>query len=93
MDNINVSNDALDAATVHITSAICSSTMKAHDALKKAIEKLKNMDVVVIARAVARWIKDHPWETAAIVIPLVLLACTPPFLGLAGFTAGGIAAG
>lgn len=93
MDNVSVPDDALDAATVHLTSAICAATKKAFDSLKKAIEKLKKMDVVVVTKAVAEWIKAHPWETAAIVIPLILLACTPAFLGLAGFTAGGVAAG
>ncbi|KAH7400528.1 hypothetical protein DE146DRAFT_677319 [Phaeosphaeria sp. MPI-PUGE-AT-0046c] len=93
INNIPIPINALDAATVHLTIAIRSASIKADDALKIAIDTLKNMDLVVVVKAVTQWIKAHPWETAAIVVPLILLACTPAFLGLAGFTAGGITAG
>jgi len=81
------------AATMHLTIAMRAAKAKTQDALDIAIATLKKMDVVAVAKAIHDWIKAHPWETAAIVIPLVLLACTPAFLGLVGFTASGIAAG
>jgi len=34
-----------------------------------------------------------PWETAALIVPVLPAACTPAFLRFAEFTAGGIAAG
>lgn len=91
--NAVVPSDSLWAATMHLTIAMRAAKAKTQDALDIAIATLKKMDVVAVAKAILDWIKAHPWETAAIVIPLVLLACTPAFLGLVGFTAGGIAAG
>jgi hypothetical protein len=91
----NVANlsGALDAATVHLTIAIRAASMQVHDALEVAIEVLRKMDLPTVAKAMINWVKAHPWETAAIVIPLILLTCTPAILGAVGFTAGGIAAG
>jgi hypothetical protein len=83
----------MDIATVHFTIAIRAARMKAEDALKLAVEALKKLDATAIIEAALMWMKTHPWETAAIIIPLVLMAVTPAALGLAGFTAGGIAAG
>jgi hypothetical protein len=85
MDVRNVAKhlSALDAATVHLTIAIRAASMKVSDALGFAIDALKQIDVAVVARAILDWIKSHPWETAAIVVPL----------GLAGFTASGVLAG
>jgi hypothetical protein len=84
---------AIGAATVHLTIAIRAPSMKVTDALEIAINALKQIDVDAVARAILEWIEVHPWETAAIVIPLILLACTSAFLGLAGFTASGVLAG
>ncbi|KAL5420064.1 hypothetical protein PMIN03_000272 [Paraphaeosphaeria minitans] len=82
-----------DAALIHLTAAIRAAQLQTEDAFCTAIECLKDLDLATVMRAATEWIKAHPWETAAIVIPLVLLACTPGFLAAAGFTAGGIAAG
>lgn len=65
------------------------------DRMNRAIISLTKLgfDINTLGEAVKTWIKAHPWEFAAIVVPLVLLACTPAILGAVGFTAGGIAAG
>ena len=65
------------------------------DRLNQAIISLTKLgfDINTLGEAVKAWIKAHPWEFAAIVVPLVMLACTPAVLGAVGFTAGGIAAG
>jgi hypothetical protein len=85
--------NAFDAATVHLTIATRAACMKVGDALEIAIDTLKQIDVAAVAKAVLKWIRAHPWETVAIVIPLVMLVCTPTFLSLAGFTATGVLAG
>jgi hypothetical protein len=84
---------AFDAAIVHLTNAIRAACMKVGDALEIAIDAFKQIDVAAVTKAIIEWIKAHPRETAAIVVPLVLLACTPAFLSLAGFTATGDLAG
>ncbi|KAJ4378099.1 hypothetical protein N0V83_000931 [Neocucurbitaria cava] len=66
---------------------------KVKNAVDSAVQKLKQLRVLDMAKATGKWMKEHPWETAATVIPLILLACTPAILGAVGFTAGGIAAG
>jgi hypothetical protein len=91
--NIAGPSSSLDAAVVHLTVAIRAAGMKAHDALELAIEALKKIGLPTVVKAAMVWMRAHPWETAAIVIPLVLLACTPALLGAAGFTATGVAAG
>ena len=58
-----------------------------------AIAALKNLEMATLMKAAVEWIRLHPWETAALIIPIVLMACTPAFLGLVGFTASGVAAG
>ncbi|KAF7679788.1 hypothetical protein GT037_001439 [Alternaria burnsii] len=83
----------IDAAVVHLTIAIRAAKLKAEDALNIAIAALKNLEMVTLMKAAVEWIRLHPWETAALVIPVVLMACTPAFLGLVGFTASGVAAG
>jgi CTP synthase (UTP-ammonia lyase) len=91
--NALVLPSTIDVAVIHLTIAIRAAKMQAEDAWDIAIEALKNMGITTIVRAAMEWMKSHPWETTALVIPLVLTACTPAFLGLAGFTAGGIATG
>lgn len=51
------------------------------------------MGITTILKAAMKWIKSHPWETAALIIPVLPTICTPALLGVAGFTASGIAAG
>jgi hypothetical protein len=46
-----------------------------------------------LTEAAMAWIKKHPWEPAAVFVPLAFLACMPSILGTAGFRAGGIAPG
>ncbi|KAF2448235.1 hypothetical protein P171DRAFT_428344 [Karstenula rhodostoma CBS 690.94] len=91
--NAPIPRSIIDAAVIHITIAIRAAKMGAEDAWAIAIQALKKLDLRTIAKAAMEWMKAHPWETAALLVPLVLVACTPAFLGLAGFTAGGVAAG
>jgi hypothetical protein len=57
-----------------------------------AIKKLKEIDAVAIAKAAISWMMSHLYKSAAVVIPLILLACIPSVLGAIGITASGIAA-
>jgi hypothetical protein len=83
----------MDAAVIHFTIAIRAARAQAEDALELAVKALKKLDVTTVVKAAIEWIKSHPWESAAVIVPLVLMACTPALLGLAGFTAGGVVAG
>ncbi|KAH7077480.1 hypothetical protein BKA63DRAFT_466624 [Paraphoma chrysanthemicola] len=91
--NSPVSSNAIEAATMHLTIAVRAMASNAEDAVNLAIAALKNIDARAVARAGVAWIMAHPWETATIVIPMILLYCTPLALVGVGFTAGGIAAG
>ncbi|KAE8847569.1 hypothetical protein PTNB85_01412 [Pyrenophora teres f. teres] len=66
-------------ASYHLANAIRAFGRKASCAFDRAIEALRQIDIID--------------ETAAILVPLILLACTPAFLSIAGFTAGGITTG
>ncbi|KAH6644181.1 hypothetical protein C7974DRAFT_16129 [Boeremia exigua] len=91
--NTSALPSTIDVAVIHFTIAIRAARTQAEDALGTAVEVLKNQGNAVVIKAAMEWIKLHPWEAAALIIPILLVACTPAFLGLAGFTAGGIAAG
>ncbi|RMZ67750.1 Interferon-induced 6-16 [Pyrenophora seminiperda CCB06] len=93
MKNTHVLPGTIDTAVIHLTIAIRAARMQAEDALGTAIVALKNMGITVVMKAAMVWMKSHLWEAAALIVPVLLTACTPAFLGLAGFTAGGIAAG
>jgi hypothetical protein len=84
---------AAHAAAAQSKDAIRAIATKTQDGLDVAIAALKKMGIDVLAKTAFEWIKAHPWETAAIIVPLILLGCTPAILGAFGFTAGGIAAG
>ncbi|KAF2133286.1 hypothetical protein P153DRAFT_381724 [Dothidotthia symphoricarpi CBS 119687] len=90
----NIANSSRNSyAEDHFMRAFQAWITKSAEAFDDAIAALRKMNFVEVAKAAGAWVKEHPWETAAIVIPLILLACTPAFLTAAGFTAGGIAAG
>ncbi|KAK1911801.1 hypothetical protein P3342_013106 [Pyrenophora teres f. teres] len=65
---------------------------QAKDAMFNAIKKIKELGFVGTAKAIGNWVKEHPWETAAIVT-MVTLACTAIGLAVVGFGASGVAAG
>jgi hypothetical protein len=79
--------------TVHFTIAIRAVRTKADDALKFPVKAPKKLDVTAVAEPALKRVTLRPGKTAATIMPLVLMACTPAALGFAGFTAGGIAAG
>jgi len=81
------------SAACHITKAMHAFRNQAIGAFEIAIAYLRKIGIIDLAKIVRLWIKEHPWETAAIVVPLIMLACSPAILGALGFTAGGIAAG
>jgi hypothetical protein len=91
--NTTMLPSTIDTAVIHLTIAVRAAKLKAGDALEIAISALKNLKITTLMAAAMEWIRLHPWETAALIVPVVLMACTPALLGLAGFTAGGIAAG
>ncbi|KAH6848489.1 hypothetical protein BKA58DRAFT_450916 [Alternaria rosae] len=83
----------IDAAVAHLIIAIRGAKLQAEDALGTAIAALKNLNITTLMKGAMEWIKLCRWETAALVVPVVLMACTSAFLGLVGFTAGGVAPG
>ncbi|KAL1794495.1 hypothetical protein ACET3X_007916 [Alternaria dauci] len=93
MHKLPIPAGSIDAAVVHLTIALRAAKLKAEDALAIAVTALKNLHVATLMRAAVEWIKLHPWESVALLVPVVLMACTPAFLGVIGFTAGGVAAG
>ena len=90
-------NEPIDKAIPKFYSGSAPHTFKADDKdrINQAIISLTKLgfDINTLGEAVKAWIKAHPWEFATIVVPLVMLACTPAVLSAVGFRAGGIAAG
>ncbi|EDU51537.1 hypothetical protein PtrSN002B_009322 [Pyrenophora tritici-repentis] len=66
--------------------------VRAKDSVANAIKKTKELGAVGTAKAIGSWMKEHPWETAAIVT-IIALACTGIGLSAVGFGTGGVAAG
>jgi hypothetical protein len=62
-------------------------------AIQVAVEECKKLGFIGVVQATTAWMKADPQETAAMGIPLILLACTPAILSAMGFTVTGIAAG
>jgi hypothetical protein len=93
----NIGNEPIDKAIPKFYSGSAPHTFKADDKdrINQAIISLTKLgfDINTLGEAVKAWIKAHPWEFATIVVPLVMLACTPAVLSAVGFRAGGIAAG
>ncbi|CBX91006.1 hypothetical protein IAQ61_002472 [Plenodomus lingam] len=85
-------NSAVSAAC-HLTLAVRAYYAKAAGAFEYAVAELRKMGVINVAKVLAAWIMARQWETAAIVVPLILVACTPAVLGVVGFGSGGIVAG
>jgi len=63
------------------------------DVMADVVKKWKELGVIDVAKAMAMWIKNNPWTTAAIVAFLLSLVITPIVLSAMGFTTVGIAAG
>ncbi|KAF3050164.1 hypothetical protein E8E11_001287 [Didymella keratinophila] len=62
------------------------------DAYDRAITSLTKFGLQLnqIAKVAVAWTKAHPYLTAAIVVSLVLFACTPAIIQATGFGVGGI---
>jgi hypothetical protein len=84
---------AMSNALMKVTASVAVGGVKMRNAVKDAIEVFKNSLAFDLAKVLGIWIRAHPWETATIIIPLILLACTPAILGAVGFGAGGVIAG
>ncbi|KAF1920786.1 hypothetical protein BDU57DRAFT_525784 [Ampelomyces quisqualis] len=67
--------------------------LRARDAVRDAVSKMKELGFIGIAKRAGRWMNEHPWETAAIVVLVVFMVSTPAILAAMGFTTAGIAAG
>jgi uncharacterized membrane protein len=53
---------------------------------------VKKLGLLGTSKRIGIWMKRHPWKTAAIVVPLVMLAVTAISLLATGFGPGGIVA-
>lgn len=93
----NASTRSRDSAMAKIHSGSAPYIFNADDKhiIDRALISLtkSGFDLKRLAEAVVAWIKAHPWEPAAIVVPLIMLPCTTLILDAVGFKAGGIAAG
>jgi hypothetical protein len=85
--------DRLQLLALQARDKLTGAIQQARDKFADAIEQVKKLGFMGVARAVGRWMKEHPWETAAIIVFIVLMASTPAILGAMGFTSAGIAAG
>jgi ElaB/YqjD/DUF883 family membrane-anchored ribosome-binding protein len=85
--------DRLQLLALQGRDKLTGAIQQARDKFADAIEQVKKLGFMGVARAVGRWMKEHPWETAAIIVFIVLMASTPAILGAMGFTSAGIAAG
>ncbi|KAI8937285.1 hypothetical protein NX059_006493 [Plenodomus lindquistii] len=88
-----VPQDLAVSAACYITIAVRAFHDKSAGAFDYAIAQLKKMGIINVAKVIGHWIKAHPWETAALIVPLILVACTPAIFGAVGFGTGGIVAG
>jgi hypothetical protein len=86
-------NDRLQLLAMQARDKLAGIIEQARDKLADAIEQVKKLGLMGVARVVGRWMKEHPWETAAIIVFIVVMASTPAILGAMGFTSAGIAAG
>jgi hypothetical protein len=66
---------------------------QAKDAVLDTVATVKKLGLLSASKQIGLWMKRHPWETAVIVVPLVLLAITAIALLATGFGPGGIVAG
>ena len=93
----NASTRSRDSAMAKIHSGSAPYIFNADDKhiIERALISLtkSGFDLKRLAEAVVAWIKAHPWEPAAIVVPLIMLPCTTLILDAVGFKAGGIGAG
>lgn len=83
----------LSTAYTAITVKIKAVVQRARDYLLFAIDQLKEQDIVETAKAIGKWIRQNPWKTALIVLPLLAVVCTAIALSATGFGATGVAAG
>ncbi|RYN42034.1 hypothetical protein AA0112_g1811 [Alternaria arborescens] len=86
-------NDGIKVIWKHVADKVTSLTTQAKDAVTEAVKKVKELGFIGTAMAIGEWIKLHPWETALIVVPLVVLIATTIALSATGFGPAGIVAG
>ncbi|KAF1842156.1 uncharacterized protein K460DRAFT_293919 [Cucurbitaria berberidis CBS 394.84] len=89
----SISSNKITAVTLSFKRAIRVFKVNAIDAVNSALEALRKLGIIDWAKLAGRWMKEHPWQTVAMIVPLILLACTPAILGAMGFTPVGVAAG
>jgi hypothetical protein len=99
-DNPDAKGDFCDAVYRAVASKAKLGASRAKEAaihvkdtIVDAVETVKKLGVKGTAGAIANCVRDHPWETAAIVLPLLVLAIIAIALSAADFGADGIAAG
>ena len=95
VDSTEVDPGDIVAAKVDLDAAFRAIQRQDKDSFDRAITSLTKLGLELnqMAKVVAAWVKEHPYLTAAIVVSIILFACTPAIIGAAGFGAGGIVAG
>ncbi|KAH8732443.1 hypothetical protein GQ44DRAFT_766583 [Phaeosphaeriaceae sp. PMI808] len=88
---VAMKNSSMFSNTIGVALKSGIKTLKKVRAtLESAAKAIMKLD---IKKAAPKYMKDHPWEAAAIISMLTLVGCTPVILSIIGFTANGIAAG
>ncbi|KAG9192741.1 hypothetical protein G6011_11475 [Alternaria panax] len=86
-------NGFINAVRECIVDKVTLIVAQAKDAIASIIDRVKQLRVTGAAKAVTTWIKQHPWETTLVLVPLVATGCMAIVLLIAGFGPGGIIAG
>jgi hypothetical protein len=70
----------------YVAAKITLRVTQAKDAVVNAVEKVKQVGFIDTTKAVGAWIKLHPWEAAAVILPLATLAFIAVALAVTGFS-------
>lgn len=81
-----------NTAKLRCDTALRATTLHNKKASAEAVDPLV-YSTASLTRAAWKCVKAHPLETAAVIIPFTVSACTPFILDQIGFTTGGVAPG
>jgi hypothetical protein len=76
-----------------VASKLNVAVSQIRDSAVTAVQLFKEKGFVGVAKKISEWVRENPWKTALIVVPLVSMAVAAICLASAGFGPAGIAAG
>lgn len=94
-DNAALGNTTrfINAISTFFAEKATHVAVRTRDAVASAIDRVKRLGIAGVSRAVCQWVKQHPWDTALILVPLLALAIVAIALSAIGFGSAGIVAG